>query len=169
MTSVACEQIVVGRKPTAGTPPAAPALRVRAALPADRAFIVSMLRGLVATLPVPWRHPRRLRAACIVIVESVLQRGRSDATVLVAERCDGAPVGIALLVPGSGGAAHRQHGMFVHTATGGDAQATQALEANAHGWAWSQGCVAWTVDAFVAAHPAIVFARRWALPHDKTE
>ena len=168
MTALAYRATVVGREPMAGMPSALPSPQVRAATPADRAAVVAMLRGLVAALPVPWRHPQRLRASCRAVVEGILQGGRDDAALFVAHHGDGMPVGVALALPCCA-TSRGPRAVVVLVAGDDDPPSARALEAAAQAWAQARGCVAWNVDAFVASHPASSLApRTTTLPEERS-
>ncbi len=151
---------------------------VRVAEPADREFVISLAPQLVASGLPPWRDPRRMLAAYIEVINSILQmeglqsrpqlmqsrqervqrhKQRADATLLIAEDEHAVPLGFILLVAAMDCYTHARCGHVAQLVVA-DARhefaAGLALTAAAETWARSQGGRLLTLSEFWANHPA---------------
>jgi len=156
---------VVGT-PAAGTPPALRAIRMRRALPADRMFAMSLVPHLAASSPVRWRHPRRVEAAYAEVIGSILEASGSPSVLLVGERSNAVPLGVALLAAASDCFTHARRGHLVQVAIaerpGRPGDGYGLLDA-ATAWARALGLTVLSPDAFWSQHPAGLLRARAAV------
>lgn len=140
-----------------------PGLSVRIAEPADRDFVMSLTPRLVASGPPPWRDPRKMLAAYVEVIGSILRpqgvqrhTPRSGAALLIAEDAHATPIGFVLLVAAIDCYTHERHGHVAQIVIMDpqDIAAGQTLIAAAQDWTRSRGCRLLTMSEFWANHPA---------------
>ena len=157
---------LVGGMPTAGTPSASRAIRMRRALPADRAFAMSLVPRLVAASPARWRNPRKACQAYGEAIEAILAATRSQSALLVGEREDTVPLCVVLLSAASNCYTHERQGHLTQIAVVEGPQASVdaiALIGATRAWARSHGYVVLMPDGFWVGHPATALCR-WTAP-----
>lgn len=138
-------------------PAASPEVSVRAGQPADREFVMSLVPRLVASGLPPWRDPRKMLAATIEVIGSILHIPRSGAALLIAEDGFGSPLGFILLVAATDCYTHERHGHVAQIVVVDGLQemsAGYALIAAAEEWSRSRGYRLLTLNEFWANHPA---------------
>ena len=136
----------------------------RAAQSSNRDFVLSLAPLLVASGLPPWRDPRKLLAAYIEVIGSILRpqevqslARRSDAALLIAEDGHAVPLGFILLVAATDCYTHGRHGHVAQIVVADGRQelpAGLALIAAAEAWARSRGHRMLTLSEFWANHPA---------------
>lgn len=70
-----------------------PALRVRAATPADRPFVLALVPELLAFGPPAWRRPEQMLETDALVIGRVLDGQSEGASLLIAEGADGTRLG----------------------------------------------------------------------------
>ncbi len=138
-------------------------VRTRIAESADREFVMSLAPRLVASGLPPWRDPRRMLAAYVEVIGSILIARRSDAALLIAEDGCGTPLGFILLVAATDCYTHERHGHVVQIVVVDGARelaAGAALIAAAEEWARSRGYRLLTLGEFWDDHPARAVCKR---------
>jgi GNAT superfamily N-acetyltransferase len=137
-------------------------VHARAAEPSDRDFVMSLVPRLVASGLPPWRDPRKMLAAYIEVICSILSAPRSGAALLVAEDEPGTPLGFILLVAATDCYTHERHGHVAQIVVVDpqDMVAGLALIAAAEEWARSRGYRLLTLSEFWANHPARAVCQR---------
>jgi GNAT superfamily N-acetyltransferase len=137
-------------------------VRARAAEPSDRDFAMSLVPRLVASGLPPWRDPRKMLAAYIEVIGSILSAPRSGAALLIAEDESGTPLGLILLVAATDCYTHERHGHVAQIVVVDpqDMVASLALIAAAEEWARSRGYRLLTLSEFWANHPARAVCQR---------
>jgi len=131
-------------------PPTTP-WRVRAASPADRAFILRAIPRLSEGFPLPaWRTPREVAEAEAATLEAALERVPKGALLLVAESSDG-PGGLIYLEQQIDYFRRAPHAHVAVLVVAGEAEghgvARLLLEA-AETWAREQGLAMLTLNVF---------------------
>ncbi len=131
-------------------------LSTRIAEPADRDFVMSLVPRLVASGLPSWRDPRKMLAAYMEVIGSILHAQRSGAALLIAEDGYAVPRGFILLVAATDCYTHERHGHVAHLALADpqDVVVGQSLIGAAEAWARSRGYRLLTISEFWANHPA---------------
>ena len=146
----------------AGKPSTLPAIRIRSATIDDRGFAMSLVPRLVASTPVQRRNPRKLFAAYVEVIESALAAMKSHAALLIAERADLRPLGLALLAAASDCYTHRRQGHLAQIAVAQGVERSKERTALVEALilaACSRGYVVLTSDGFRKSHPATALCR----------
>jgi GNAT superfamily N-acetyltransferase len=134
-----------------------PEVSVRAAESADQEFVLSLVPRLVASGLPPWRDPRKMLAAYVEVIGSILHAPRSGAALLIAEDSHGTPLGFILLVAATDSYTHERHGhvaQIVVVESQQELAVARALIAAAEEWSCSRGYRLLTLSEFWANHPA---------------
>ncbi len=137
---------------------------IRSAVPTDRAFVMSLVPRLVELGLPAWRDPRKLLAAYVEVIGSILRpqeaqgrSQRSDAALLIAEDAHATPLGFTLLVAATDCYTHERHGHVAQIVVADDRQelpAGLALIDAAGAWARSRGYRLLTMSEFWSDYPA---------------
>jgi len=147
-----------------GTQHADSVIRTRVAAQADRDFVISLAPRLVASGLPPWRHPRRMLAAYVEVIDSILRSDaaqhhapRTGAALLLAEDGDATLLGFVLLVAATDCYTHERCGhvaQIVVAHSEHELSVGMALIAAAEAWTRSRGYRVLTLSEFWANHPA---------------
>jgi len=150
---------LVGGGSTAGTPSTSWTVQTRTAVPTDREFVLSMIPHMVASSPAHWRNPRKMRAAYLEVIESILATSRSDAAMLIAEHSSEIPAGLVLLSSATSCYTHRRQGQLAQIAVvrgWSECRVSSLLARAAERWAASRSQRLLWSDEFWDGHPARV-------------
>jgi ribosomal protein S18 acetylase RimI-like enzyme len=138
-------------------------VRVRPARAGDMEFILPLVPRLAEFGPPPWRDADVMTTAEQAVIADALATPRPDEAILVAEDCDGAPLGFIHLVSGVDYFTRETHGhvsALVVAPRSEGVGAGRALMQAGEEWARGRGYPLLTLNVFARNSPALKFYER---------